>query len=110
MQNENKQKKLEKYSVAVNLDEEILNELTTEDEIKKWLAISIEEYLDDNDTNSFFRSLEIAAKAKDLLSHTTKKTDISKSNIYAMFNGEVQPQFNTVMKVFKELGYSLTVN
>jgi len=30
-------------------------------------------------------------------------------NLYAIFNGNVTPQFNTILKLLKELGYKLKI-
>ena len=98
-----------KYKKTGKLDELILKDLKTDKDIKEWLAVSLEEYTEDNDFNAFFRSLEYAVKAKDSISGISKKTGISRSNLYAIFNGEVQPQMNTVIKILKELGYKLKV-
>ena len=38
-----------------------------------------------------------------------KKTGISRSNLYAIFNGEQQPQLTTALKIIKELGYTVQV-
>ena len=37
----------------------------------------------------------------------SKKTGISRSNLYAIFKGEQQPQLSTALKIIKELGYSI---
>lgn len=85
------------------------NELKTEEDIKEWLSINLEIYLEDGNLNAFVRSLEYVVRAKDNISNLSKKTGISRSNLYAIFKGEVTPQFNTVLKVLKELGYTLKV-
>lgn len=92
-----------------NLDEMIAKQLQTDEDIKEWLTLSLEEYLNDGDLNAFVKTLEDAVRAKDSISNISKKTGISRSNLYAIFKGEVTPQFNTVLKVLKELGYTLKV-
>lgn len=92
-----------------NLDELIEKELSTEDDIKEWLSLNLEEYLKDGDLNAFVKALEYVVRAKDSISNLSKKTGISRSNLYAIFKGEVTPQFNTILKVLKELGYTLKV-
>lgn len=94
-----------------NFDLETLvdNELKTEEDIKEWLSLNLEEYLQDGDLNAFVRALEYVVRAKDSISNLSKKTGISRSNLYAIFKGEVTPQFNTILKVLKELGYTLKV-
>ncbi len=92
-----------------NLDELIEKELNTEDDIKEWLSLNLEEYLKDGDLNAFVKALEYVVRTKDSISNLSKKTGISRSNLYAIFKGEVTPQFNTILKVLKELGYTLKV-
>ena len=92
-----------------NISEIIENELKTEDNIKEWLSLNLEAYLNDGDLNAFVRALEYVVRAKDNISNLSKKTGISRSNLYAIFKGEVTPQFDTVLKVLKELGYTLKV-
>lgn len=100
-------KKIE--AVPLNVDNLILETLTTEEDIKEWLSVTMEEFIEDGDMNAFVRSLEYAIKAKDSISGISKKTGISRSNLYAIFKGEVSPQFTTVAKILKELGYTLKV-
>ena len=92
-----------------NISEIIEQELKTEDDIKEWLSMNLEAYLEDGNLNAFVRSLEYVVRAKDTISNLSKKTGISRSNLYAIFKGEVTPQFDTVLKVLKELGYTLKV-
>ena len=92
-----------------NISEIIEQELKTEDDIKEWLSMNLEAYLDDGNLNAFVRSLEYVVRAKDTISNLSKKTGISRSNLYAIFKGEVTPQFDTILKVLKELGYTLKV-
>ena len=87
----------------------IENELKTEEDIKEWLSLNLEEYLQDGNLNAFVRSLEYVVRAKDNISNLSRKTGISRSNLYAIFNGEQQPQLSTALKIIKELGYTVQV-
>mgnify|MGYP004505205287 FL=1 len=87
----------------------ILSDLKTDDDIKEWLNIGFEEFLKDNDLNAFIKAIEYAVKAKDTIMGMSKKTGISRSNLYAIFKGEQKPQLSTVLKIIKELGYTLKV-
>lgn len=100
---------LDKYTKSLDVEQLVLNELSSEEDIKEWLSVSLEEYLEDGDINAFVRALEFAVKAKDSISGISKKTGISRSNLYAIFKGEVTPQLNTIAKILKELGYTLKV-
>lgn len=92
-----------------NVSEFIIEDLKTEDDIKEWLSLNLETYLEDGNLDAFVRALEYVVRAKDNISSISRKTGISRSNLYAIFNGEVTPQFDTVLKVLKELGYTLKV-
>jgi probable addiction module antidote protein len=91
------------------LDELVLSGLKTQDDIKEWLNVSLDEYLQDNDFASFFKALEYAVKAQDTISGISKKTGISRSNLYAIFKGEIKPQLGTVLRIIKELGYTIKI-
>lgn len=92
-----------------SFNEYILNDLKTDADIKEWINIGFEEFLEDNDLNSFVKALEYAVRAKDSISGISKKTGISRSNLYAIFNGQQQPQLSTTLKILKELGFSIKV-
>lgn len=92
-----------------SFNEYILSNLKTDADIKEWINIGFEEFLADNDLNSFVKALEYAVRAKDSISGISKKTGISRSNLYAIFNGQQQPQLSTTLKILKELGFSIKV-
>ncbi len=94
---------------AGSFNDYILSDLKTDDDIKEWLNIGFEEFLKDNDLNAFIKALEYAVKAKDTIMGMSKKTGISRSNLYAIFKGEQKPQLSTALKIIKELGYTLKV-
>lgn len=87
----------------------VLKDLKTDEDIKEWINIGFEEFLQDNDLNAFVKALEYAVRAKDSILGMSKKTGISRSNLYAIFNGKQQPQLSTALKIIKELGYSLKI-
>ena len=83
--------------------------MKTDEGIKEWLNIGFQEFLQDNNLNAFVKALKYAVRAKDTISGISKKTGISRSNLYAIFNGEQQPQLTTALKIIKELGYTVQV-
>lgn len=92
-----------------SFNEYILKDLKTDEDIKEWINIGFEEFLQDNDLNAFVKALEYAVRAKDSILGMSKKTGISRSNLYAIFNGKQQPQLATALKIIKELGYTVKV-
>lgn len=101
--------RLHKYTKALDIESLVMETLTTEEDIKEWLTANLEAYIEDGDIKAFVRCLEYAVKAKDSISGISRKTGISRSNLYAIFKGEVTPQLNTIAKILKELGYTLKV-
>jgi probable addiction module antidote protein len=98
-----------KMTKSKSFNEYILNDLKTDEDIKEWINIGFQEFLQDNDLNAFVKALEYAVRAKDSILGISKKTGISRSNLYAIFNGEQQPQLSTALKIIKELGYTVQV-
>ena len=93
----------------IDFENFLVNDLKSNEDIKLYLNASLKDYLIDADFNSFYRALEIAIKAKDSVSGFSKKTGMSRSHLYSIFNNEKEPKFSTIMKIFKELGFQLEV-
>ena len=56
-----------------------------------------------------YKTKEIIEEKKISVSEACKETGISRSNLYAIFSGEQQPQLSTALKIIKELGYTVQV-
>lgn len=91
------------------LENYLINDLKSDEEIKLFLNASLKDYLEDGDFNSFYRALEIVIKAKDTISGFAKKIGMSRSHLYSLFKAEKEPRFSTIAKIFQELGYELEV-
>ncbi len=94
---------------TVDLENYLVNDLKSEEDIKLYLNASLKDYLEDGDFNSFYRALEIVIKTKDSVSNFAKKIGISRTHLYSLFKSEKEPKFSTIIKIFKELGYELEV-
>ncbi len=92
-----------------SFNEFVINDLKTDEDIKEWINIGLQEFLQDNDLNAFVKALEYAVRAKDTILGMSKKTGIARSNLYAIFNAEQQPQLSTALKIIKELGFTVHV-
>lgn len=97
------------YKNTGSFDDFLLKDLSTDEDIKEWLTISLENFLEDNDLTTFVKVLEYAVRAKDSISGISHKTGISRSNLYAIFKGEQQPKLTTALKILQELGYKIKV-
>lgn len=87
-----------------------LEDYKTDTDIKKWINIGFKEFLQKNDLGTFVKALEYAVRAKYSILGVSRKTGISRSNLYAIFNGEQKPQLSTVLKIIRELGYTIRVD
>ena len=94
---------------TLNLENYIVGDLKSDEDIKLYLNASLKDYLDDSDFNSFCRALEIAIKAKDSVAGFAKKIGMSRAHLYSLFKNEKEPKFSTIAKIFHELGYDLEV-
>ncbi len=93
----------------IDLENYIVKDLKSDEDIKLYLNTSLKEYLDDGDFNSFYHSLEIVIKAKSTIAGFAQKIGMSRSHLYSIFKAEKEPKFSTVIKIFHELGYELEV-
>ena len=59
---------------TLDLENYIVNNLKSDEDIKLYLKASLKDYLDDGDFNSFYRALEIVIKAKDTVSNSRFKS------------------------------------
>lgn len=94
---------------TLDLENYIVNNLKSDEDIKLYLNASLKDYLDDGDFNSFYRALEIVIKAKDTVSRFAEKVGMSRTHLYSIFKSEKEPKFSTIVKIFQELGYELEV-
>lgn len=94
---------------TLDLENYIVNNLKSDEDIKLYLKASLKDYLDDGDFNSFYRALEIVIKAKDTVSRFAEKVGMSRTHLYSIFKSEKEPKFSTIVKIFQELGYELEV-
>ena len=98
-----------KTPITLDLENYIVNDLKSDEDIKLYLNSSLKDYLEDGDFNSFYRALEIVIKAKDSVAGFAKKVGMSRAHLYSIFKSEKEPKFSTIAKIFQELGYELEV-
>ena len=94
---------------TISYDKVIEDSLKDIEYQKAYLNATLEEYLEDGNFNSFFKSLEKVIKARESVSSFAKKINIDRANLYTMFNGKKVPRLDTIAKILKELGYTIHV-
>ena len=93
----------------IDFKQDLIERLKDHEYQKEFLNVTLEEYANDTDFKSFFRALELVIKARGTVSEFAKNSDLNRRNLYSMFKGEQKPQLETIMKVLKELGYTLKI-
>ena len=100
---------MNEFKNTIDLENYIINDLKSDEEIKLYLNASLKDYLEDGDFNSFYRALEIAIRAKDSITGFAQKLGMSRTHLYSIFKQEKEPKFSTIVKIFHELGFELEV-
>src|SRR5574344_1654083 len=98
-----------KYKNSTAIEEIMHKFLKSPKEIKAYLNASLELYLEEGDFDAFYRSLEYVIKAQGSLSSFAQKANISRANLYNIFQSKKEPKIQTIAKILKELGFKLKV-
>jgi len=98
-----------KYKNSVNLEDFLIEKLQDQEMAKEFLNVSLESLLEDSDFTSFLNSLELVVKSRQSLLSFAKETNLSRSNLYGIFEGKKKPQLSTILKILSKLGYTLKV-
>lgn len=93
----------------INFEDDLVERLQDPEYQREFLNVTLEEYIEDGDFKSFFKSLKYVIKARGNVSEFAQKVNLNRRNLYEIFKGEQKPQLDTVIKILKELGYSLKV-
>ena len=76
-------------------------------EIKKYLAIALEEYQKDGDEKAFLHALSFAARVQGF-SNLSKATGLNREHLYRALSTQGDPRLSTFMQVISALGLSLS--
>lgn len=98
-----------KYKNSVDAEDFLIEKLQDQELAKEFLNVSLESLLEDSDFTSFLNSLELVVKSRQSLLSFAKETNLSRSNLYAIFEGKKKPQLKTILKILSKLGYTLKV-
>ncbi len=82
---------------------------------KEWLEITLNDFLNDGDLETFIRCLTDVVKARvkanghGAISKLAKALDIDRSNLSEIVNGYKQPRLETAFKLLNGLGYKCDI-
>jgi len=96
---------------APNFDDDMMEQLQDPEFEAGWLELTLQEFLDDGDINTFIRCLTYVVKARGRgeISRLATASSIDRSNLSEILNGKVIPRIDTALKLIRGLGYECDV-
>ena len=88
----------------------VLNFFEDKEDLQAYLNICIEEYIETGDFKELGKSLEVLIKAQGKISEFSKKAEITRQHLHALFKNKKEPKFYTMLKIFHELGLSINIS
>ncbi len=76
---------------------------------QEYLNIAIEEYNQDNDSESFLLALKDVAMAQGGIQKIAKRAKLNRQNLYRVLSAQSEPKINTVGLILNGLGFRLEV-
>lgn len=93
-----------------DFDEIFLQDLQNPDFAREYFESILNDYIRDKDTVSFLQCLKPLIEAKENISEFSRKVGISRAYLYKIFKNKVNPEFETLEKIFKGLGFELCIS
>ena len=96
---------------APNFDDDMMERLQNPEFEAGWLELTLQEFLEDGDFNTFIRCLTYVVKARGRgeISRLAKASSIDRSNLSEILNGKVTPRIDTAIKLIRGLGYECDI-
>jgi len=74
-----------------------------------YLETALEEYDSDSDIKALMLAIQRVAEIQGGMTELARKTGLNRQNLYRIFSNEVSPRFNTLLKILKALGYTISI-
>ena len=108
--------KLQEYiKNAPKWDDHHLEQLQDPEYQRGWLELTLSEFLEDGDIETFIRCLTDVVKARvkacgrGEISRLARELNIDRSNLSEIVNGDKQPRLETAFKLLNGLGYKYDI-
>lgn len=85
----------------------LIEKLKNSDHAEAYLNANIEAFMEDNDIEALMIAFEHLIKANYSVSQIAKKTGISRTHLYRIFDNKTTPSFTIVMEIIKSLGFKI---
>lgn len=106
---------IEYLEKAPNWEEEQIKHLQDPEYQRSWLELTLSEFLEDGNIETFIRCLTYVVKARvkssgrGEISRLARELNIDRSNLSEIVNGDKQPRLETAFKLLNGLGYKYDI-
>lgn len=100
---------------APKWEDDHLERLLNTEYQKEWLELTLNEFLEDGNIETFIRCLtdvvkvRVKASGRGEISRLAKELKIDRSNLSEIVNGEKQPRLETAFKLLNGLGFKYDI-
>jgi len=74
-----------------------------------YLETALEEYEEDGDTRALMIAIQRVAEIQGGITELARKAGVNRQNLYRIFSNQVSPRFNTLSKILRALGYTVSI-
>lgn len=106
---------IEYLEKAPNWEDEQIKHLQDPEYQREWLELTLSEFLEDGNIETFIRCLTYVVKARvkssgrGEISRLARELNIDRSNLSEIVNGNKQPRLETAFKLLNGLGYKYDI-
>ena len=106
---------IEYLEKAPNWEDEQIKHLQDPEYRRGWLELTLSEFLEDGNIETFIRCLTYVVKARvkssgrGEISRLARELNIDRSNLSEIVNGNKQPRLETAFKLLNGLGYKYDI-
>ena len=79
------------------------------DEIKQYIEAVLEDFQENGNKESFYKSLAIIAKVQGGFAKISKETGLNRESLYKALSSKHDPRFSTVIQILHAMGIKLKV-
>jgi probable addiction module antidote protein len=94
---------------SVSFEDHHIDFLKDPERARAYLAVSLEAYEKDQNTEAFTLALRDVARAQGGLGKLAVKTDLNRGHIYKTLSADGNPRLDTIGKILHSLGYRLSI-
>lgn len=73
-----------------------------------YLELALEDYQKDGNTKALMLAIQRVAEARGGISKLAETTQLNRQNLYRIFSNKISPRFDTLSKILKALGITIT--